>query len=85
MTNQAPSKRVTLEENKVRQTTHWDMDYLPLKEVERLHTREGAPADEATASVPRAPRASNRRIGLICIATGAGLLVLTLAIVRWVV
>ena len=31
-------KRVTIERDKVRQTSHWDMDYLPREELEALYS-----------------------------------------------
>jgi hypothetical protein len=40
--------RVYKESEKVQHTTHWDMDYLPLKEVEALYRRaDSQPASEA--------------------------------------
>jgi len=40
--------RVYKESEKVQHTTHWDMDYLPLKEVEALYRKaDSQPASEA--------------------------------------
>ena len=39
--------RVYKESEKVRHTTHWDIDYLPLKDVEALYAKGGTgPAPE---------------------------------------
>jgi hypothetical protein len=83
ISNHERSKRVALERDKVRQTTHWDMDYLPLKEVERLHARVDLDSAEAPASEPTSQAASNRRLGAICIAAGLGLLTLVLGVAVW--
>jgi hypothetical protein len=40
MTTENGKKRVALEQDKVRQTSHWDLDYLPLKEVDALYAVE---------------------------------------------
>lgn len=43
--------RVYKESEKVRHTTHWDIDYLPLKEVEALYAK----ADKKPAPEKRHP------------------------------
>ncbi len=80
MTTENGKKRVALEQDKVRQTSHWDLDYLPLKEVDALYDRPGDGRE--TAGVSESPRKqmTNRSLGLICIAAGLGLLALTVAL-----
>lgn len=80
MTTENGKKRVALEQDKVRQTSHWDLDYLPLKEVDALYDRPGGRRE--TAGVSESPRKqmTNRSLGLICIAAGLGLLALTVAL-----
>ena len=76
MTNENGKKRVALEQDKLRQTSHWDLDYLPLKEVDALYDRP------ETAGASESPRKqmTNRSLGLICIAAGLGLLALTVTL-----
>ena len=50
MTTENGKKRVALEQDKVRQTSHWDLDYLPLKEVDALYDRPGDRRETAGAS-----------------------------------
>jgi len=52
MPERSLKKRVSLEESKVRQTTHWDMDYLPRDEVQALYARGASRPAEAFSSVP---------------------------------
>ena len=74
-------RRVKHEKDKVRQTSHWDLDYLPLKEVDMLYDRSGGGRE--TVGVRQSPRKqmTNRTLGLICIAAGLGLLALTVTVV----
>ena len=78
-------QRVTVERDKLRQTTHWDMDYLPLESVEHLYSRKRVDtADTAPReSLPRTT--SNRRLGVICILAGVVLLIITLALAGFLV
>jgi len=80
MTTENGKKRVALEQDKVRQTSHWDLDYLPLKEVDALYDRPVGRREKAGVSEsPRKPM-TNRSLGLICIAAGLGLLALTVTV-----
>ena len=73
-------KRVTLEQDKVRQTSHWDLDYLPLAEVDALYDRPGGRHEAVGDSESPRRRLTNRTLGLICIAAGLGLLALTVTV-----
>jgi len=81
MTTDNGNKRVTLEQDKVRQTSHWDLDYLPLREVDALYERPGGRRETAGASESSRKQISNRSLGIICIAAGLGLLALTVTVV----
>ena len=81
MTTENGKKRVTLEQDKVRQTSHWDLDYLPLKEVDALYDRPGGRRETDEASESSGKQMANRSLGLICIAAGLGLLALTVTVV----
>lgn len=80
MTTDNGNKRVTLEQDKVRQTSHWDLDYLPLREVDALYDRPGGHRETAGASESPRKQISNRSLGIICIAAGLGLLALTVTV-----
>ena len=73
-------QRVTVERDKLRQTTHWDMDYLPLETVEDLYGREQLRTADAPSPEPPPRTTSNRRLGVICILAGMVVLILTLAL-----
>lgn len=75
-------KRVALEETKVRQTTHWDLDYLPRDEVEALYARDASRPVEAPETKPARKPMTPRRLGIICIAAGLGMLALAVAAAR---
>ena len=72
--------RVTVERDKLRQTTHWDMDYLPLESVERLYGRKGVKTADTASFEPPPRTTSSRRLGVICILAGVVLLIITLAL-----
>ena len=80
MTTENGKKRVALEQDKVRQTSHWDLDYLPLKEVDALYDRPGGRRKTAGASESSGKQMANRSLGLICIVAGLGLLALTVTV-----
>jgi hypothetical protein len=63
------------EEAKTRQTSHWDWDYLPRAELERLSRRQR----DARAARERRPRA-RRRLAWICLAAALGLLVASVVV-----
>jgi hypothetical protein len=75
-------RRVVLEEGKIRRTTHWDMDYLPLRQVDALYERPSVHPGEPPAESPP-ETTTNRRWGLICILAGLGLLGLAVSLARW--
>jgi hypothetical protein len=78
--NRKPKKRVTLEQDKVRQTSHWDLDYLPLAAVDALYERPGGRRKDTGASESPRKQMTHRSLGLICIAAGLGLLALTVTV-----
>ena len=65
-------RRVYQEEAKTRQTSHWDWDYLPLADIERL-ARKG---NSASTEAPQASYRGGRiRAALACIVAGVILMV----------
>lgn len=79
MEKSAKKMRVYKEEIKVTQTTHWDMDYLPKKEVDALYDRApGVPAE-----APRAAKENSGSLGLILVIIGVVGLVLSLFLIAW--
>jgi hypothetical protein len=70
--------RIYQEEAKLRQTSHWDWDYLPLKTLERL-ARQANAARRAPAS--RRAAKPHRGAALAAIAGGLGLLALAALLV----
>lgn len=80
MTIRNGKKRVTLEQDKVRQTSHWDLDYLPLTEVDALYDRLGGRREIAGAGESPREQMTNRTLGLIGIGIGLGLLVLAVTV-----
>ena len=82
MPERSLKKRVSLEETKVRQTTHWDMDYLPRDEVQALYARDTIRPAEAFASDPPPKSLPSRQLGIICIVIGIGLLIVAVAAAR---
>ena len=82
MSDMVKKKRVSLERDKFRQTTHWDLDYLPSQEVEDLYAAKiHRPIDESRQE--RSPKTmTNRQLGLLCMAAGLGLLGLAFAVAR---
>ena len=76
--------RVVLEADKVRQTTHWDLDYLPLQTVDSLYDRKASGTAETASPGMSSKTPSNRYLGMICILAGVGLLVMSLAVAGFV-
>jgi hypothetical protein len=64
-------KRLYTEREKIRHTTHWDLDYLPIEAVERAYLQASTSRDK------KAPRKkSDRRqrwLGLVLMAAGVAL------------
>ena len=77
------TKRVALEEDKRRQTTHWDLDYLPMTELEALHSRPAVGRAAARPAKPPSDAVARRRWGLACLLAGLGLFLLALVLARW--
>jgi len=82
MTNIAGKKRVSVERDKVRRTTHWDLDYLPSREVEDLYAAPHAHKHPERPPRRTRPRMTNRQLGLLCMAAGLGLLGLAVLAAR---
>lgn len=73
--------RLVKEEEKLRQVTHWDLDYLPRDEILDLYQRRTG-YRQPTNKNGRAIEDSNKTLPLLLIA--AGILVLTAALcVAW--
>jgi hypothetical protein len=74
-------KRIYAEREKIRQTTHWDMDYLPKEVVARRYLKP------STDSGKTAPRKENgrqqRRLGLVFIGVGTALFVCAIWLARF--
>jgi len=73
--------RIFKEQAKDRHTTHWDMDYLPRKEVEALYAKSDGQRKKRKADTEGDPG----RIGWTLILVGLGLLILSLVLIRFVV
>ena len=65
-------KRLRVEREKIRHTTHWDLDYLP-KEVVAEWYRKTSAGTGKTAP-PTEDRRRQRRLGLVLMGAGAALL-----------
>ncbi len=70
--------RVHKEPEKMRQVTHWDIDYLPLTEIDSLYRQNQTTSPPQPSSKPH--RSNIGRLPLILIAAGSLMLVLSLAI-----
>jgi hypothetical protein len=64
------------EEEKIRQVTHWDLDYLPTKEILDLYQRK--------SSTEHVTDESNTKLSLLLIASGLLLLAGTLFVMSLV-
>ena len=72
MTLPANKQRLYTEREKVRHTTHWDLDYLPMEEVANFYFNSPArQTAERYAAGRQAVR--QRRLGLLLIGIGCGL------------
>ena len=74
-------KRIYKDQAKDRHTTHWDMDYLPRKEVDALYAKSSTMQKKKEADTEGDPG----RIGWILIIAGVSLLILSLVLVRFLV
>jgi len=73
--------RVYKDQAKDRHTTHWDMDYLPRKEVEALYAKSQKKRKKREPEGEGDPG----RIGWFLVFAGVGLLTLSLLLIRFVV
>ncbi len=76
-------KRVTLERDKIRQTTHWDMDYLPIRELDAYYQRSKPSTDRPRPTRRHREPLTNRILGFICIGAGVALLILAWVVARY--
>jgi hypothetical protein len=76
-------KHIALEEDKVRQTSHWDMDYLPRKEVEARYARPTTRPAQAPVAEERSKPMTSRQLGIICMVAGLVILALAVAAARY--
>ena len=83
MPSKTRKNRVALERDKLRNTSHWDLDYLPLHEVEALFAGQARHRNDA-GPVKRPGRSISRRVlGLLCVAAGLGFLAVALIAARF--
>jgi hypothetical protein len=71
------------EEEKIRQVTHWDLDYLPTKEILDLYQRESGPSQQKKSN-EHVTDESNTKLSLLLIASGLLLLAGTLFVMSLV-
>jgi len=81
MANQTPKQRLFTEREKVRHTTHWDLDYLPIEEVEGYYFQHPA-KKQAHGVAPPKKLSSQRKLGLVLIGIGAGLFAVAVVLGR---
>lgn len=83
MDKKTKNKRVYYEPEKVRATSHWDLDYMPLKEVEAHFAQlsEQNEADSKTKS--KDLKLSGFWLGLILMAIGIALIVIVVLVGRY--
>lgn len=83
MESQSTKRRLYTEREKVRHTTHWDMDYLPIEEVERYYFQHPSQKQGTRDAAPKKTM-NQRRLGLVLICIGAGLFAAALTLGRLV-
>ena len=71
--------RLIKEEAKIRQVTHWDLDYLPKDEILDLYEREKDHPQQETG-IEHAIQESDKKLSLLLIATGLLLLAVVLCV-----
>ena len=69
--------RLIKEEEKIRQGTHWDLDYLPKDEILDLYERE-KDHPQKEHGIAHASQESDKKLSLLLIATGLLLLAVAL-------
>lgn len=77
-------KRVYVEAAKRHQTTHWDMDYLPMADVEKYYAVPPAKSVRKRHPVFQKRKVTQRMLGCIFIVAGIGMLALAVALGRFV-
>ena len=73
--------RIYKDQAKDRHTTHWDMDYLPRKEVDALYAESEKKQHKKESDMEGDPT----RIGWTLIIAGVVLLIMSLLLIRFVV
>lgn len=81
MANQSTKQRLYTEREKVRHTTHWDLDYLPVEEVENYYFQNPTKKPAPKATLPKKIR-DQRRLGLALIVIGTGLFAVAVVLGR---
>jgi hypothetical protein len=77
MKNEKQKIRLIKEDEKIRQVTHWDLDYLPKDEILDLYQRERGHHKQKNR-IGHATDESNKKLSLVLIATGLLMLAGTL-------
>jgi hypothetical protein len=75
MDKNTKKKRVHYEPDKVRATSHWDLDYMPLKDVEAHFAQLSQQNDAHPKTNSKFLKPSSLWLGLILMATGIALIV----------
>lgn len=77
-----PGKKLLYtEREKIRHTTHWDLDYLPIEEVEHYHFKASTSRGKKT---PREKKdRSQRWLGLVLMAAGVVLFACAILLGRY--
>jgi len=75
MRDQKRPKYIYKENGKIRQVTHWDLDYLPKEELEALYRQEKTPSP---LDPPDSAHRPNTQLALVFM--GIGLLLFLLSI-----
>lgn len=75
--------RLIKEEEKIRQVTHWDLDYLPTDEILDLYQRKSGHSQQIN-SIENVTIESNKKLSFLLIASGLLLLAGTLFIMSLV-
>lgn len=75
-------RRLRYEMPKIRRTSHWDLDYLPLKEIERLYGQgsEGVKSSKEERHPSR--QFSKGKLGVVLMISGLSLIGLTILLIR---
>ena len=75
--------RLFKENEKIRQVTHWDLDYLPMDEILELYQRESGPSQQKNSN-EHVTDEGNTKLSLVLIASGLSILAGTLFIMSLV-